>query len=76
MNKQRRQEIQNIINSIEAIRPDIESVLNDEREYRDNMPENLQSSEKYDIADAAVDNLESATEAIESLVEYLSAAAE
>lgn len=71
MNKDRRKEIQNIIDKIEDLKEEIENVMNDEQEYIDNMPENLQGSEKCEAAESAVYNMESAydylTEACEAL---------
>jgi len=88
MNKQRRKEIERIENRIEALRElveeisvAIECVLDEERECLDNMPENLQCSERYEKAENAVENLESAYEMvsefdIEELTTYLGNARE
>lgn len=96
MNKQRRKEIEKLINRIEetvdnflsemeSIQIDLESIRDDEQDYLDNIPENLQGSERYEIAETAVDNLDSACDSIgdildaidcEDLVSYLTDAAE
>ena len=96
MNKQRRKEIETLINRIEetvdnfhsemeSIQSDLESIRDDEQDYLDNIPENLQGSERYEIAETAVDNLESAVSAfedmvclidVEDIVSYLNDAAE
>lgn len=75
MNKQRRRELQNIIDEIDILKSNLEDIQNEE-EYRDNIPENMQSSEKYEIAEAAcdsmseaIDNLEEAIGNIESAIE-------
>lgn len=72
MNKPRRKQIQDVIERLgtlqgemESLMEDIESIQADEEEYRDNMPENLQGSERYEIADAACDALESAKDSLE-----------
>lgn len=40
--------------------------IEEEEEYRDNMPENMQGSEKYEKADAAVDAISAAYDALEA----------
>lgn len=42
------------------MREDLEALKNEEEEYRDNMPENMQGSERYSTADEAVNALEGA----------------
>lgn len=72
MNKPRRKQIQEVIDKLgslqsemEALIEEIEGIQSDEEEYRDNMPENLQGSERYERADAACDALESARDTLE-----------
>lgn len=76
MNNSRRKEIYAIINQlekakgteeIENIISDIESVLFDEECARDNIPENLQESERYEMSDEACGNLESAIDALNDI---------
>lgn len=96
MNKQRRIQIGKIIDEIEKVvfsakvrleelQGEIEEARDEEQDYLDNIPENLQCSERYEAAEAAVDNLDSACDAIgdlldaidcEDLVSYLTDAAE
>lgn len=45
----------------------MEDIESEEEEYRDNMPENFQNSERYEKADAAVDALESAVSSLEEV---------
>ena len=40
----------------------VEEIRDEEEEYMENMPENLQGSERYEIAEAAVDALSSAVD--------------
>lgn len=49
----------------------LEQVKGDEEDYRNNMPESLQSSEKAERADAAVSALEEALEKLEGLEEAM-----
>lgn len=67
MNKDRRKRLQEAIDLIEAARTIVEECRDEEEEYRDNMPENLQDSDKYYMADEAVDNLTSALDSLEDV---------
>lgn len=76
MNKARRKTINEIYDRLAELRDLIEEVKYEEEEYRDNMPENLQCSERYEIADTACDNLDSAISSIEEALDYIESAAE
>lgn len=76
MNKTRRQAIDKIkqriaeeipTDIISSILEDIEAIKDEEQESLDNMPENLQGSERYEISEAAVDSLDEAYSALEEL---------
>lgn len=56
MNTSRRKSLQNIIDKIEDIKCSLENLL-DQEDFQENIPENLQSSEQYEKADAACDSL-------------------
>lgn len=67
MNKNRRKAIQDVIYKIHELEStminildDIEAIKNEEEEYLNNIPENLQNSSKYETAENAVNELESA----------------
>ena len=60
MNELRRVDIRNIISVIESIPEKIQSVLDEEQEYNDNMPENLEFSIHKEKSDYAIESLESA----------------
>ena len=49
MNKQRRKALQNIYDKLVELRDELDNIKDEEECYRDNMPENLQNSEKYSI---------------------------
>lgn len=68
MNKQRRKQLDVIIGAIRIIRDDLESIMNEEEEYRDNMPENLQGSEKYETADNACEALYEALDELDEAI--------
>ena len=78
MNKVRRKRIDEIKSrladlqeEVENLMDDVDSVFEEESEYRDNMPDNLQGSERYEIADAACDNLESAKDTLEEIKDQI-----
>ncbi len=76
MNKERRKEINQIIAELEDLKSRIESVLEEEQEYLDNMPESFQDGEKGEKAQAAIDALEYAVQSIEETFDNLNTAAE
>lgn len=65
MNKIRRKNLQAIIDQLEELKGSLEDLQAEEEEYRDNMPENLQGSERYERADTACDGLEEAVSGLE-----------
>ncbi len=88
MNKDRRKEIakavallQPLIGQLEEIRSIVETVAQEERDYYDNMPENMQSGENGERADQAASDLEEVQSALdeidlEDLISKLEGAAE
>lgn len=68
MNSPRRKELQRIIDDLTVLKADLEALMEEEEEYRDNMPENLQGSERYEKADEACDNLSDAIDRIEDAI--------
>ena len=68
MNKARRKELERAIELMAEARDIIEDCKAEEEEYLENMPENLQYSEKYDIAEAAVEAMERAVECVEDAI--------
>lgn len=76
MNRQRRKALQDIIDQLEILRMQLETLLAEEEDYRDNFPENLQNSERYERTEAirenlsdAVDEMEQAASDIEDAIE-------
>ena len=74
MNNVRRKELQAIVNTLEEKRETLEVLKEEEEEYRDNMPENLHGSERYDISSEAISDLELALDSIDSAISYIEAA--
>lgn len=74
MNNGRRKEIRDVLQKIEdlsglieEIKTDIEFIQEEEQGCLDNIPENLQGSERYERAETAVENLQSAVDILEEL---------
>ena len=65
-----------VISKIEEAKELLENLQAEEEEYRDNMPENLQGSERYEAADAAVDNMSSAVDALDEAISSIESAQE
>lgn len=69
MNKQRREKIRQFKTKIDLIKTDLKkasselsSILNEEHDTFDNMPEGLQSSYRGMCSEDAIDNMEEASE--------------
>lgn len=76
MNKARRKALDEVISKIEEAKELLGNLQAEEEEYRDNMPENLQGSERYEAADAAVDNMSSAVDALDEAISSIESAQE
>jgi hypothetical protein len=76
MNRIRRKTLNEIYDKLAELRDLLEEVKGEEEDYRDNMPENLQNSERYEIAENACDNMDSAVCSIEEALDYIESAAE
>ena len=74
MNKMRRKESDKVISLIEEAKSMTENIMSEEEDYRDNMPENLQSSMKYDTAEEAIDNMQDAIDSLEEAIDSLNEA--
>lgn len=76
MNRIRRKALAEIQAKIEELQNDLQVLLEEEEEYRDNMPENLQGSERYEKADTACDNISSALDGLQEAIDYIMEATE
>lgn len=68
MNKQRKAEIKKQIGYLNNVIVGVNKILDDENDYFENIPENLQTSLRADASEEAIDQL---TEAIDNLNEAL-----
>ena len=71
MNKQNRRDLQGYADSLDEIRSNIETMMEEEQEKLDNMPESLQESERGEAMQEAIDNLESAASSLEEAIDYI-----
>ena len=85
MNKQRRKDIDSALKALAEARglmeeatakaaeakDMLETARDEEQEYKDNMPENMQDGDKGQMADSAIDNLDTAASSSESLIDAL-----
>lgn len=76
MNNKQRDKINEWIESINAIKDGVESMQNEEEEKFDNMPENLQESERGYNIQFAIENLENAASYLEEAIDSLNEASE
>ena len=72
MNKQRRKEIEKIVDKLESRQADLAWVLGDEQEAYDNTPESLQESDRYTESEEAISAMEDADSSIQEAIDYLS----
>ena len=76
MNNKRRAEIQKASDLLTQAKDIVSSVRDEEEWALDNMPENLQGSERYTVMEEALDALNDAESSIEEACEYLDKASE
>lgn len=74
MNRTRREAIDDLIEQLENIQQQIETLKDEEQTVYDNLPETLQYSERGETMTEAIDNLESAESSVEEAIGYLTSA--
>ena len=72
MNKQRRKQIKDNIDSLETIKSKLEGILSDEENYFENMPENLQGSMRGEESEEAIDILNEIIDTLGECIDSLS----
>lgn len=72
MNRQRRKSIKAVMDQLTDLKDSLEDICSEEEEYRDNMPDGLQNSVRYEAAEEAISALQTAIEDIENAVDMLS----
>lgn len=71
MNKQRRNEIHDILSELQSIKTRLEIVQMNEELAFDNMPENLQYSMRGEESQEAIDVMNSAVESLDEAISQL-----
>ena len=71
MNKQRRESIRKIKQEIETCKENLQKILDEEQDYFDNMPENLQGSMRGSDSEDAIDTLENCIDDLENIINEL-----
>lgn len=76
MNNARRKKLNTILEKIVEIHNALEEIKDEEQEYFENIPENLQSSERYEKAENAVAALEDALAMFDDIADNIDTALE
>ena len=76
MNKERRKSLREIQSKLDRLGQDLETLKEEEEEYRDNRPENLQESDRYKRADEVCDLLQEALESMDNAYQQIEEAVE
>lgn len=71
MNKKRKKEIFTLNNILKEIRSGLDKIKDDEMDYLDNMPENLQGGMRAYDSEDAIDKLETAIDLIQSAIDEM-----
>ena len=71
MNKQRRQQLRMLIEKMETLKSELETIESDEQEYFDMMPENLQGSTNGMNSEEAIDKMADAIACVEEAIEAI-----
>ena len=76
MNKIRRKALQEIYDKLSDLREELETIKDEEDESWENMPENLQGSERYEQSETASGNIDEAMEYLSSACDSIESAME
>ena len=71
MNKKRKQNIALFVSMLQDIYNKLDTILDDEQDYLDNMPENLQGGIAADRSQEYIDSLTEALDYIDSAIDLL-----
>ena len=71
MNAQGRKEIAKYIASLEEIKDKLDSMMDEEQDKFDNMPEGLQESERGEAMQEAIEQLEAACDNLDEVISAL-----
>lgn len=71
MNKKQRKELERIASLLEELRSDLEVICDEEDEKLDNIPDNLNESDRYNDMMEVRDNLEEVIADLDNLIDNL-----
>lgn len=71
MNKSRRSRLDKILEQIDDLLYDINSIRDEEEEAYENLPESIQDSDRGQAMYDAIDNLEEAINSLEEVEDYI-----
>lgn len=71
MNKERRKALRQWNKKAEELKSALEDILWDEQNYYDNIPENLQFSERAEISEEAINQMEDAIDDLGDVIETI-----
>lgn len=74
MNNVRRKQIERVIAKIEEVKSELVTIRDDEQDYYDNIPENLQGGERAMVSEEAIDYLDSAMDNLDDAIDNLNEA--
>lgn len=76
MNKARRKKLQELMKQLESIKDELNEVQEEEQDAYDNLPENLQYSERGQQMEQAVENMSSAADYLDDIISCIEEAME
>lgn len=68
MNNARRKKLKNLAEQLGEIMTELEILKGEEETYFYNIPENLQGSKRYEAAETAIDNLDTACDDLDEVI--------
>ena len=71
MNNARRKALNSIIERLEGLKENLQTVLDEEQDAFDNLPEGLQMSERGETMEGAIDNMAEAVGAFDDLADLI-----
>ena len=71
MNKTTRKELSGYLDELNEIKESIQGIADDEQDKSDNMPDNLQMSEKHDLYEEIAEKLNDSVSSLEEATDYI-----
>ena len=71
MNKRRREEISEVVGTLQDCKSKLENIKDEEDTSRENMPENMEGSQRYEDSETASERIDDAIADLESAIDNL-----